>query len=195
MDCTQSRWQLTVWEWGLLSVANKHVHALVFCLPCPQKFVSHLIIMWGKFLQYSMISVWPTWGPPAVQQQRPHQNNCSCQLSSPLCSCPRVYDTQGHTHTHTKHTSHKLPMKKTEILSGWPGCSPSTALAKLTDRLHYPDVWRRNMKLDCVFSGGHQQIDATEPAEATQECSDLSVSQPPGGPRTAWPSDWSKISL
>lgn len=42
------------------------------------------------------------------------------------------------------------------------------------------------MKLDCVFSGGRQQIDATEPAEATQECGD------PVCESASW---WTKDSL
>lgn len=183
----------------------------MFSLPCPQTFVSHLIIMWGKFLQYSMISVWPPWGPPAVQQQRPHQNNCSCQLSSPPPPPPRVAAPESMTHrdTHTQNTHlTNCPWKRQKYWVG--GLAAARPLPRPNWRTGYITLTYYPLMLQHLFSsrdsGGiwswivffqeaASKLMRLNQLRLRKNAATLSVSQPPGGPRTAWPSDWSKISL
>lgn len=105
----------------------------MFHLSRPQKGVSHPIITWGKFLlllQGRCVSV-PPWGPPAVQQQRPPQNNCSCQHPSP---CVTTRESLTHRHTQRQCIRNTSPWKTAETLSGWPDLATVCPCPGQTDR-------------------------------------------------------------
>ncbi len=116
------------------------------------------------------VSVWPPWGPPAVQQQSPHQNNCSCQHSSPCVTTqesPDIWQThtqrQCHQNTHLIRCSRKSEWVGRPQLVRCPGQADSQAtlpwcIVHLCCNICSPlEITEESLNLDCVFSGSHQR--------------------------------------